>query len=122
MMKCLGVGGVVGSGEGIFHAPNSDFFSFSCQNMQSFAGPGLFDPLPVLVGLKGQCPLSFEEMHIFFVTYRCNRLYTCIRNIPKSPDNFFYKRKGHGKYGNIGIFWKYFFYTKSLDFRKGLML
>ena len=43
-MKCLGVGGVVGSGEGIFHAPNSDFFSFSCQNMRSFAGPGLFDP------------------------------------------------------------------------------
>ena len=33
-MKTLGVGGVVGIGEGIFHAPNSDFF----------ASAGHFDP------------------------------------------------------------------------------
>ena len=44
-----------GCGEwgGRFSCPEFGFFfSFSCQNMQSFAGPGLFDPLPVLVGLK----------------------------------------------------------------------
>ena len=37
IMKCLGVGGVVGSGEGVFHAPNSDFFCFparTCKVLQ----------------------------------------------------------------------------------------
>ena len=44
MMKCLGVGGVVGSGEGVFHAPNSDFLSSSCRNMRIYAPAGHFDP------------------------------------------------------------------------------
>ena len=40
---------------------------------------------------------------------------TCIRDIPKSPDKFFYKRKGHGKCGNFDFFRKSFFFTKLLD-------
>ena len=51
-MKSLGVGGVVGLGEGFFRPSFSDFFSFSCRNMRSFACAGLLDPPPVLVVLS----------------------------------------------------------------------
>ena len=44
VMKTLGVGGVVGIGEGIFHAPNSDFYSFSCRNIGIHESAGHFDP------------------------------------------------------------------------------
>ena len=53
-MKSLGVGGVVGLGEGFFRPSFSDFFSFSCRNMRSFACAGPLDPPPVLVGLRAR--------------------------------------------------------------------
>ena len=40
------------SGEGVFHAPNSDFLSSSCRNMRIYAPAGHFDPPPVMVGLS----------------------------------------------------------------------
>ena len=52
IMKSLGVGGVVGIGEGVFHAPTSFFFSFPCRNVGIYVSAGHFDPPPAQVGLS----------------------------------------------------------------------
>ena len=85
-MKSLGVGGVVGIGEGVFHASSSDFFSFSCRNMRIYAPAGHFDPPPVLVGLRVSISsekCSDKNIHCNMNEDKCRRFFAQKHKIEK---------------------------------------
>ena len=73
-MKSLGVGGVVGLGEGFFCPSLSDFVSFSCRNMRIYVPVGHFDPPPVSVGLKILC--RDRNVKVIFLAQR-RRFVSC---------------------------------------------